>query len=195
MLTCCKLISLQCSHPGCVGSQWVGRLCHPDAGCLSCLVCWKSALYYSEAGAAHIPSWCFVHPTCTSFLLCCTFLQHCGGEQWGYGSHGKWIYIHFVIIYRQLNFKQRSEKLVFHGFICQDHSLGHGTLCSYARNLPWSVCGWQLWIYQMRKWTVNSTSSNKKPFSSLIYLSPALWLCSGNDPPPQVRGCANEFRL
>lgn len=30
----------------------------------------------------------------------------------------------------------------------------------------------------MRNWTANSTFRNKKPFSSLIPLSPALWLCS-----------------
>lgn len=48
----------------------------------------------------------------------------------------------------------------------------------------------------MKNWTVNSTFSNKKPFSpSAGCLGHALWLCSSNDPPAEVKDCANDFRL
>jgi len=90
-----------------------------------------------------------------------------------------------ISIYRQPHFKQRSERLILHVYICQDRSWGYGTLSSYARNLPWSVFSWQLWIYQMRNWTVNAALSDQKPFSSLTHLGPALWLCSSNDPSAQ----------
>lgn len=100
-----------------------------------------------------------------------------------------------ISIYTQPHFQQRSEKLILHIYICQDQSWKYSTLCFDATNLPWSICGWELWIYQMRNCTANSTSSNKKPFRFLIYLGPALWLCSRNDLPAQVEGCANDFRL
>lgn len=82
-----------------------------------------------------------------------------------------------ITIYRQAHFKQRREKSIC-VYVFQVHSSVYSTLCSYTANLPWSACSWQLWIYQMRNWTVNSTFRNKKPFSSLIPLSPVLWLCS-----------------
>lgn len=47
----------------------------------------------------------------------------------------------------------------------------------------------------MRNWTVNKALSNKKPFSFLIRLGPALWLCSCGDPSAQVKGCANDLKL
>lgn len=85
----------------------------------------------------------------------------------------------FIIsIYRQAHFEQRSEKSIICVYVFQNHSFVYSTLCSYTADLPWSACSWQLWIHQMRNWTVNSTFRNKKPFSSLIPLSPVLWLCS-----------------
>lgn len=39
-----------------------------------------------------------------------------------------------VSIYRQPHFKQRSEKLLLHIYICQDQCWGYGMLCSYATN-------------------------------------------------------------
>lgn len=78
---------------------------------------------------------------------------------------------------------------------CWHQTLGYDMLCSYTTNLPWSICSWQLWIYRMRNWTVNKALSNKNPFSFLIRLGAALWLCSCSNPSAQVKGCANGLRL
>lgn len=41
-----------------------------------------------------------------------------------------------ISIYRQPQFKQRSEKLILCVYIFQDQSWGYSMLCSYATTLP-----------------------------------------------------------
>lgn len=123
-----------------------------------------------------MPSSCIVHPTRWPVF----FLLH-----FGYFSiverkdeNMDLMENEFIIsIYRQAHFKEvRNQFFVLMSSRITVVSTAH--CAPNTTNLPWSACSWQLWIYQTRNWTVNSTFRNKKPFSSLIPLSPVLWLCS-----------------
>lgn len=129
------------------------------------------------------------HTIITQWLFFFFFLQ--GGGK-GCGSHKKWIYNEHL---QTAAFQTEEWEIDSSLLYCRHQTLGYDMLCSYATNLPWSACSWQLWIYQMRNWTVNKALSNKNPFSFLIRLGPALWLCSCSDPSAQVKGCANGLRL
>lgn len=137
----------------------------------------------------------------TSFAVCCmldTVFLCSEGEGWEHGSHGKWVYNQHLQTATLQTKEWETDSL---GLYLPRSEFGGMTRFALTQwicpevSVADSYGFIKLWVYQMRNCTTNSTCSNKKPFSCLINLNPALWLRSSNDPPAQVKACANDFRL